>query len=129
MAYFAHADVLDGGLLHIKNNCDKLLLLKNYTFGDSYGTITGSGNVLAEVSMGPSDFTITTDGNDRKITSASGKSDPSANSTGTCSHFAFVDDVNSKVLWVTQEITGQTITSGNPVDFPSLVYTSKQPTL
>jgi hypothetical protein len=35
--------------------------------------------------------------------------------------------VNSKVLWVTEETSGQTITSGNPVNFPSLVYTAKQP--
>lgn len=129
MAYFAHQDVLDNGLAYIKNNCDKLVLLKNYTFGDNYATVTGSGNVLAEVSMTASDFTIATDGNDRKVTSASGKNDPSANASGTCSHFAFLDTSNSKVLWVTQETTGQSITSGNPVDFPSLVYTSKQPTL
>ena len=43
-------------------------------------------------------------------------------------HFCFVDTTNSKVLWVTDETTDQTITSGNPVTFPSLVYTANQPT-
>ena len=51
----------------------------------------------------------------------------SANASGTASHFAFVDTANSKVLWVTEETSGQTIVLGNPVTFPSLVYTAKQP--
>ena len=42
--------------------------------------------------------------------------------------FAFVDSVNSKVLWVTDETTDQIVTAGNTVTFPSLVYTSNQPT-
>ena len=40
----------------------------------------------------------------------------------------FLDTVNSKVLWVTNETSGQSITIGNPVSFPSLVYTVNQPT-
>ena len=42
--------------------------------------------------------------------------------------FAFVDSVGLKVLWVTDETTDQIITAGNTVTFPSLVYTSNQPT-
>ena len=78
--------------------------------------------------MTSTDFTLGTSGNDRTLTSATGKSDTSANATGAASHIAFVDTANSKVLWVTEETSGQTITSGNAVNFPSLVYTSKQPT-
>jgi hypothetical protein len=43
-------------------------------------------------------------------------------------HIAFLDTVNSKVLWVTDETSNQVITSGNPVDFPVVTYTSQQPT-
>ena len=58
------------------------------------------------------------------------KSDTAANVTGggAGNHIAFLDTVNSKVLWVTNETSGQSITIGNPVSFPSLVYTVNQPT-
>lgn len=43
-------------------------------------------------------------------------------------HLAFVDSANSKVLLVTDETSNQVITSGNPLTFPSIVYTAQQPT-
>lgn len=125
MAKYAHPDVLDQGPNFIKVNCNKMAVIDAYTFGDSYATV--NGNILAEAAMTSTDFTLASSGNDRTLTSAAGKSDASANATGAASHIAFVDTVNSKVLWVTEETSGQTITSGNPVNFPSLVYTAKQP--
>ena len=125
MAKYAHPDVLDQGPNFIKVNCNKMAVIDAYTFGDSYATV--NGNILAEASMTSTDFTFASSGNDRTLTTASGKSDASANATGAASHIAFVDTVNSKVLWVTEETSGQTITAGNPVNFPSLVYTAKQP--
>lgn len=126
MAKYAHPDVLDNGLAYIKTNCDKMAVTSAYTFGDSY--ITVDGNILASVTMSSTDFTLGTSGNNRTLTSASGKSDSSADDTGAASHIVFVDTINSKVLWVTEETSGQTITTGNAVNFPSLVYTSQQPT-
>jgi hypothetical protein len=125
MAKYAHPDVLDQGPNFIKVNCNKMAVIDAYTFGDSYATV--NGNILAEASMTSTDFTLASSGNDRTLTTAAGKSDTSANATGAASHIAFVDTVNSKVLWVTEETSGQTITAGNPVNFPSLVYTAKQP--
>lgn len=125
MAKYAHPDVLDQGPNFIKVNCNKIAVISAYTFGDTYATV--NGNILAEAAMTSTDFTLASSGNDRTLTTASGKSDTSANVTGAASHIAFVDTVNSKVLWVTEETSGQTITSGNPVNFPSLVYTAKQP--
>lgn len=125
MAKYAHPDVLDQGPNFIKTNCNKMAVISAYTFGDSYATV--NGNILAEATMASGDFTLGSSGNDRTLTTAAGKSDASANATGAASHIAFVDTVASKVLWVTEETSGQTITSGNPVNFPSLVYTSKQP--
>jgi hypothetical protein len=125
MAKYAHPDVLDQGPNFIKVNCNKMAVIDAYTFGDSYATV--NGNILAEAAMTSTDFTLATSGNDRTLTTAAGKSDTSANATGAASHIAFVDTVNSKVLWVTEETSGQTITAGNPVNFPSLVYTAKQP--
>jgi hypothetical protein len=79
--------------------------------------------------MASGDFTLATATNDRTLTTASGKSDASANASGgsATNHIAFVDTVNSKVLWVTEETSGQAVTSGNPVNFPVLVYKAVQP--
>ena len=125
MAKYAHPDVLDNGPTYIKTNCNKVALLDAYTFGDSYATAIS--NLMAEATMASGDFTLGTSGNDRTLTTAAGKQDASANAGGAASHIAFIDTVNSKVLWVTEETSGQTIVLGNPVTFPSLVYTAKQP--
>lgn len=127
MAKYAHPDVLDQGPNFIKVNCNKMAVISAYTFGATYATVNSA--ILAEAAMTSTDFTLASSGNDRTLTTAAGKSDASANATGgsASNHIAFVDTVNSKVLWVTEETSGQTITSGNPVNFPSLVYTAKQP--
>jgi hypothetical protein len=126
MAKYAHPDVLDNGIAYIRTNCNKIAVISAYTFGDSYSTV--NANILAEATMTSTDFTLGTSGNDRTLTSATGKSDTSANATGAASHIAFLDTANSKTLWVTEETSSQVITAGNQVNFPSLVYTSKQPT-
>ena len=125
MTKWAHADVLDNGPAYIKSNCNKVCVVSAYTAGDSYATVTAA--ILAEATLTTTDFTLASSGNDRTLTTATGKQDTSANATGAASHIAFVDTVNSKVLWVTEETSGQTITASNPVTFPSLVYTAKQP--
>ena len=125
MTKWAHADVLDNGPAYIKSNCNKVCVVSAYTAGDSYATVTAA--ILAEAALTTTDFTLASSGNDRTLTTASGKQDTSANATGAASHIAFVDTVTSKVLWVTEETSGQTITASNPVTFPSLVYTAKQP--
>ena len=125
MTKWAHADVLDNGPAYIKANCDKVCVVSEYTAGDSYATVTAA--TLAEATLTTSDFTLASSGDDRTLTTAAGKQDTAANVSGTASHIAFVDTVASKVLWVTEETSGQSITAGNPVTFPSLVYTAKQP--
>ena len=125
MAQFAHSDVLDNGIAYIKANCNKVAVISSYSPGDSYATV--NSNLMAEAAMASGDFTLGTSGNDRTLTTAAGKQDASANAGGAASHIAFIDTVNSKVLWVTEETSGQTIVLGNPVTFPSLVYTAKQP--
>lgn len=128
MAKWVNADVLDNGLNAIKNNCNKMALISTYTAGDSYAIV--NGNILAEVTMASGDFTLGSSGSNRTLTTASGKQDASANASGggAAMHIAFLDTLNSKVLWVTEETSDQTITAGNPVTFPSLVYTAEQPT-
>jgi len=127
MAKFAHSDVLDQGPNFIKVNCNKMALISAYTFGATYATVAAA--ILAEATMTSTDFTLATAVNDRTLTTAAGKSDAAANATGgsATNHIAFLDTVNSKVLWVTEETSGQAVTAGNPVNFPSLVYKSVQP--
>lgn len=127
MAKWAHSDVLDKGPDQIKQNANSMRLVSAYAAGDSYATVIA--NTLAAVAMVSGDYTFTSSGSNRVLTTASGKS---ANATATSLtpnlHLAFVDTVNSKVLWVTDEASDQPITSGNPVNFPSVAYTSQQPT-
>ena len=127
MAKFAHQQVLDNGLNYIKNNCNKIALISSYSVGESYATV--NGKILAEATMTSTDFTLASSGNNRTLTSAAGKQDTSANATGgsATNHIAFLNTTGSEVLWVTEETSGQVVTAGNPVNFPSLVYTSNQP--
>lgn len=131
MSKYAHADVLDNGPKYIKDNCNKVILLSAYT--TSYATANGA-NKVAEASLVTGDFAIAgADGSPRVLTATlTGKSGGNALQTvdpGTGMHIAFVDTANSKVLWVTEESSDQTITSGNPIQFNSNpTYTSGQPT-
>lgn len=126
MAKWAASSVLDNGLNQIKNNATKMLLIKAYSAADSYATVVG--NLVAEVTMTGTDFTLGTSGSDRTLTTASGKSaTASANSgAGPNLHFAFTNGADT-VYWVTDESSDQVVTLGNTVNFPQLVYTSQQP--
>lgn len=127
MAKFVHSDVLDNGLNAIKTGATHMLLIKAYAAGDSYATVVG--NAVADAAMTATDYTITSSGNNRVLTSAAGKSATASAGSGSTPnlHIAFTDG-SAKVLWVTDETTDQVITSGNTVNFPSLSYTSNQPT-
>ena len=127
MPRYAHPDVLDNGPAHIKANATKMLLISGYAFGDSYATVVAAK--LAEATVANADFAITNDVNDRRLTGPAGKSGNASASSGASPdlHIAFTNGVD-KVLWVTDETSNQVITSCNPVDFPALTYTSRQPT-
>jgi hypothetical protein len=127
MAKYAHPDVLDNGPAYIKANANLMALISGYAFGDSYATVNAAK--LASVATVAGDYTLTNNVNDRRLATPASKS---ANATATSGaspdlHIAFLDTVNSKVLWVTDETSNQVITSGNPVDFPVVTYNSAQP--
>lgn len=129
MPKWVHPDVLDQGTNKIKTDADRLHLIKAYSPGDSYATVVA--NSVADVAMASGDYTLGDGASGaRTLTTASGKtSNATANSGATPDlHLAFVDTVNSEVLWVTDETSDQVITSGNPVNYPSAVYTVSQPT-
>jgi hypothetical protein len=129
MAKWLNASVLDNGLNNIKTNATRMLLIKNYTAGDSYATVFG--NRLAEATMINADFTLSNGAaNSRTLTTpAAGTKTATATASSTGGdnlHFAFTDG-SSTVYWVTDETTDQPITSGNTVSFPQLSLNSAQP--
>lgn len=129
MPKYDHPDVLDGGLLVIKNSATRMLLIKNYSFGDSYATVTG--NAVASVTMAPTDYTLASSGNSRTLTvaakSATATGAALAAGNGQDHHIAFTDG-SARVLWVTDE-TGEAANAVNDtINFPSVVHTSNQPT-
>lgn len=127
MAKWVRSGVLDNGLNDIKTNATKMLLIKAYSAGDSYATVTG--NIVAGVTMTGTDYTLGSSGLNRTLTTASGKSGTATANSGASPdlHFAFTDG-SANVIWVTDETSDQVVTSGNTVNFPQLVYTSNQPT-
>lgn len=129
MTKWVNTKVHDDGLNYIKTNCNKVALISAYSANDSYATVTG--NLLAEATMASGDFTLAgASGAARTLTTAAGKQDAAANAGGggATMHIAFLNTTGAEVLWVTDETSDQTITIGNPITFPSLVYTSNQPT-
>ena len=129
MAYFAHADVLENGPAYVKANATKIMLVSTYAFGDSYATVVA--NKLSEASVTTANWTWSSSGNDRVLTSTDNLtgSVAAASAAGPSNHYAVVDATTSKVLYVTEEGSDQPITSGNPITLKSVVIKATQPTL
>ncbi len=126
MAKWVNSSVLDNGLNNIKNNATSMVLLKAYSAGDNFATV--SGNVIATASMASGDYTLGSSGSNRTLTTASGKSATASANSGASPdlHIGFID--GSVVYWVTDETSNQVVTSGNTVNFPQVTYQSNQPT-
>lgn len=126
MAKWVHADTLDNGIAHIKANATRMILISAYSAGDSYATVTG--NAIATITMASGDYTLSSSGSNRVLTTGTKSVTASASTTDTPDlHIAFTDG-SSKVLWVTDETSNESITSGDTVNFPAITYTSNQPT-
>jgi hypothetical protein len=68
MTKWVNSDVQDGTLNVIKNGATKMLLIKAYTAGDSYATVTG--NALATVTMTAADYALAGSGTRTLTTTA-----------------------------------------------------------
>lgn len=131
MPRFAHADFLDNGIAYLKANCNKVVLTSQYD--TTYAGCNATYKV-AEATLVTGDFALSgVAGGARTLTcTLTGKSAGNALLAvvdGTNMHIAYLDTVNSKVLYVTEESSNQAITLGNPVQLNSnLTYVSNQPT-
>lgn len=122
--WFALAS-LDAQLNYIKTNATTIRLLDDYTAGDSYATV--GTKTIGTATITSTDFTgPAASGNNRTLTFSGKDGTATANSTVKALHLAITS--GTEVLAVTNETTDQTITSGNPLTFPSFVMTSFQPT-
>lgn len=127
MPKFISLAALDGGLSYVKSNVTNMLLISTYSIGDPYATVVG--NKLADVVLISDDLTISTNGLNRILTTASGKSATSTSSSSgnTDSHIAFTDGVNN-VIFVTDEISNIAFTSPKIINFPPTIIIAAQPT-
>lgn len=124
-AYF-HTDVFDNGLNEIINDANEIHLISAYTAGDNYATVTG--NSLGNATLAGGDKALAADGTGRKVTTSAVSGTATATDAApTNLHFALIDTVGSRVLAVADETTDQGITSGNPLNFPSLDWSIAQP--
>lgn len=127
MAKFFNSRVLDYGLTEVTTNGNRLVLLKTYTFGDSYATVNTTNNI-GFVAVSGADMTLESNGNARRIVVAA-KTITGATDSGAAPdlHVAIVDTVNSRVLVVTDETSDQQIFNGNDVNVPTWNITMNQP--
>lgn len=131
MAKWINSAVHDNGLQLVIDRATagtvRVVALLAYTSGDSYATVTGAGNILADATLAGGDFTLAAgDVSGRKITS--GSKSTTVDVEGDPTHLAWIDDTNSAVLFVTDESTSQTIYVGNAVTLPAMTFESRDPT-
>lgn len=124
MARYTHPDALDGGLSFIRSNVNAVWLVPGYTTAMTRAAADAAK--LAAVAMTSGDMTLGSSGLDRTLTFASKSGTASATAAGPHDlHIVYVD--GTRILHATDETTDQGITSGNPVTFPAIVLTAKQP--
>ena len=119
MGKFAHDDVMDAALNVVKNNCNKIAFCETQpaTFSEANTAKGSGGKSLANVAATGTDFTLANgDVSGRKLTSAA-KNGVSVTDTGTGDHIAYLDTVNSKLLYVTTT-TSRAVTAGDTVNIP-----------
>ncbi|MFD2207215.1 hypothetical protein [Kiloniella antarctica] len=124
MGAYASNNWLDASPNYAKNNADKMVVCNAQP--ESYATAVGA-NALADVAMVSGDFTLSSSGDDRRLTVAAKSSVP-VDATGTATHIALVDTSTSELIIVTTT-TSQAITSGGSVDIPEWTIDNKTPTV
>jgi hypothetical protein len=129
MAKWYDLKVLNEGLTIIDTDANQLHLLKAYTAGDNYTTVTTT-NTLGNVTLAAGDITLGNQGTNGRQAIVAQKTITGAIASGGTPdlHVALVDTVNSLVLAVTDETSDQEIFSGNDVTVPTFNCKMNQPT-
>ena len=133
MAKWLNDNIFDNGLNYIETTLIgggktiTMHVIKAYTSGDSYATVTG--NTVANYAMGAGDFVVEAHTTGRKLTEMMPKVDSITGSSGAGPdlHIALVNTTDNAVLAVTDESSNQVIVSGNPVSIPTWAIRFPQP--
>lgn len=127
---YSHPDVLDNGPAELLK-VNQVAVLKAYALADSHPTVTAAPNIVLTEAITGGDMSLSDHSTHDRKWQCNGKSGVTS-LIGTANtddlHIAYIDTLTSRVLYVTDEITDQEITVGNPVDVPAGEYRSLQPT-
>ena len=134
MPKFINTSVADGGTDSIRTLAAtvsriKMHVIKAYTAGDTYATAVTT-NSCGSFDLTAADLVQSGASAAARLTTVAAKSIPLTASSGAAPslHIAIVDSTSSAVLLVTQETSGQVLTSGGTFNVPSWTYTVNQPT-
>ncbi len=132
MPYYLHQDALDAELLHTIDRADRVVLLSDYSEGDSWATV--QGNIVCEVTItpgvaGPDFSAISTVNTHNRACTFQGASGTASVGSGAApnSHVGLLSNANSEVLRVTNEVNNQEVFQDNPVTFDAWTFEARQP--
>lgn len=112
MGKSVHNDVLDAALQYIEDNCDELVICSQEptSYAEAHTTYA-LGDKPSPAFTGPAEG----DASGRKTT-VDAVSGATVDGTGTATHVALTDTINSKLLYVTTLSASQAVTAGNTFD-------------
>lgn len=127
MALYLAPEVLDNGLAYLQANCNQVVAVKAYAVGDSYATVMDVSNVTVSAAMTSADFALSNGASNARVLTNASKT-ATASGSGDPTHIVFVNTTTSKILGVTQESSGVSVTAGVSYTIPSVPLEMRQPT-
>lgn len=112
MAKFASNNFLDGGLSYLKNTSVRVALVSSYVAGDSFATM--AANKVAEATVTTTDFTLSTNGSGRRVTTTGAKTASATANTqqydnGTATSGSTTTLANTGKAWTTNAYAGKAV--------------------
>lgn len=132
MKYF-HDKLFDNGLAYVQTNGNKMVICKGppatFAEANTLASAGGKGVSGTGVAMASGDFAIgARAGGGREITVTAKSGTVSDATVGTDDlHIAILNTATSELLLVTDEVTNQALTAGNPVNIPSFKFGFSSP--
>lgn len=126
MAFYLAPEVLDNGLAYLQANCNQVVAVKAYAIGDSYATVMAGSNVTVSAAMTSADFALSNGASNARVLTNASKT-ATASGSGDPTHIVFVNTATSKILGVTQESSGVSVTAGVSYTIPSTPLEMRQP--
>ncbi|MDX2471062.1 MAG: hypothetical protein QNL04_10855 [SAR324 cluster bacterium] len=124
MGKYANPLVMDEGLKHIQNNCNRITACSGQPTTYSLAiTAVGSGNMLGDLgALDAADLPLAdSPGGGRQCTVLSQTIQMTY--SGSFDHLALVDDTNSILIYVIPVTAPQTVVGGNTVDTGDVTIT------